>query len=133
MEGDFRHTQSFEASDPPHARYSIDFDWRISDPLFQSSFLSRCSVVPGLAMCRATVMSLHRICSEELPPAVHWRGGGAPPLCDIPLCCCFFTGPWTVTHSSLCMLRRVAAFCQPLPPPPPPPLGRPAYAWPLSP
>ena len=36
-----------------------------------------------------------------------------PPLCDIPLGCCFFTGPWTVTRSSLRMLRRVAAFCQP--------------------
>ena len=31
-------------------------------------------------------------------------------LCDIP--CCFLTGPWTVTRSSLRMLRRVAAFCQ---------------------
>ena len=25
---------------------------------------------------------------------------------------CFFTGPWTVTRSSLRMLRRVAAFCR---------------------
>ena len=30
--------------------------------------------------------------------------------------CCFFMGPWTVTHSSLRMLRRVAAFCRPLRP-----------------
>ena len=37
-----------------------------------------------------------------------------PPLCDIPSGCCFFTGPWTVTRSSLRMLRRVAAFCRPL-------------------
>ena len=65
------------------------------------------------------------------------------PLCDIPSGCCSFTGPWTVTRSSLRMLRRVAAFCRPLrpvlllvsfprsripvvgvlpPPPPPPPL-----------
>ena len=29
-----------------------------------------------------------------------------PPLCDIPSGCCFFTGPWTVTVSSLRMLRR---------------------------
>ena len=36
------------------------------------------------------------------------------PLCDI-------TGPWTVTRSSLRMLRRVAAFCRPLRPVPPPP------------
>ena len=28
------------------------------------------------------------------------------PLCDIPSGCCFFTGPWTVTRSSLRMLRR---------------------------
>ena len=38
------------------------------------------------------------------------------PLCDIPSSCCFFTGPWTVTRSSLRMLRRVAAFCRPLRP-----------------
>ena len=34
--------------------------------------------------------------------------------CDIPSGCCFFTGPWTVTRSSLRMLHRVAAFCRPL-------------------
>ena len=39
-----------------------------------------------------------------------------PPLCDIPLGCCFFTGPWTVTRSSLRMLHRVTAFCRPLRP-----------------
>ena len=39
-----------------------------------------------------------------------------PPLCDIPSGCCSFTGPWTVTRSSLRMLRRVATFCQPLRP-----------------
>ena len=38
----------------------------------------------------------------------------SPPLCDIPSGCCFFTGPWTVTRSSLRMLRRVATFCRPL-------------------
>ena len=38
------------------------------------------------------------------------------PLCDSPSGCCFFTGPWTVTRSSLRMLRRVAAFCRPLQP-----------------
>ena len=32
-------------------------------------------------------------------------GGGGYPLCDIPSGCCFFTGPWTVTRSSLRMLR----------------------------
>ena len=40
----------------------------------------------------------------------------APPLCDIPSGCCSFTGPWTVTRSSLRMLRRVATFCRPLRP-----------------
>ena len=39
-----------------------------------------------------------------------------PPLCDIPSGCCSFMGPWTVTRSSLRMLRRVAAFCRPLRP-----------------
>ena len=39
-----------------------------------------------------------------------------PPPCDIPSGCCFFTGPWTATRSSLRMLRRVAAFCRPLRP-----------------
>ena len=38
------------------------------------------------------------------------------PLCDILLLCCSFTGHWTVTRSSLRMLRRGAAFCQPLRP-----------------
>ena len=59
------------------------------------------------------------------------RGGGSP-LCDIPSGRCFFTGPWTVTRSSLRMLRRVAVFCRPLRYPSPPP-GRPAYAPPPSP
>ena len=48
-----------------------------------------------------------------------WHGGPVPPLaplCDIPSGCCSFTGPWTVTRSSLRMLRRVAAFCRPLRP-----------------
>ena len=49
-----------------------------------------------------------------------WMGGSrrgwmGAPLCDIPSGC-FFTGPWTVTRSSLRMLRRVAAFCRPLQP-----------------
>ena len=52
--------------------------------------------------------------------------GNRDPLCDIPSGCCSFTGPWTVTRSSLRMLRRVAAFCcppvaAPAPPPRPPP------------
>ena len=50
---------------------------------------------------------------------VPWAGGWAVqlhPMCDIPSGCCSFTGPWTVTRSSLRMLRRVAAFCRPLRP-----------------
>ena len=43
-------------------------------------------------------------------------GGVLAPLCDIPSGCCSFPGPWTVTRSSLRMLRRVAAFCRPLQP-----------------
>ena len=39
-----------------------------------------------------------------------------PLLCDIPSSCCFFTGPWTVTRSSLHMLRWIAAFCRPVRP-----------------
>ena len=43
-----------------------------------------------------------------------WRPSLLVPLCDIPSGCCFFTRSSTVTRSSLCMLRRVAAFCRPL-------------------
>ena len=46
----------------------------------------------------------------------HGKRGLALPLCDVPLGCCFFIGPWTVTRSSLRVLRRVAAFCRPLRP-----------------
>ena len=51
-------------------------------------------------------------------PAHPWHTAPPPPppLCDIPSGCCSFTGPWTVTRSSLRMLRRVAAFCRPLRP-----------------
>ena len=38
------------------------------------------------------------------------------PLCDTASGCCSFTGPWTVTRSSLRMLRWVGAFCRPLRP-----------------
>ena len=46
----------------------------------------------------------------------HCSGSARTPLCNIPSGCCFFTGPWTVTRSSLRMLRWVAAFCRPLRP-----------------
>ena len=44
------------------------------------------------------------------PPPPPLCGLALPPLCDIPSGCCSFTGPWTVTRSSLRMLRWVAAF-----------------------
>ena len=50
----------------------------------------------------------------EIPPRKVSRAEHPP--CDIPSGCCSFTGPWTVTRSSLRMLRRVAAFCRPLRP-----------------
>ena len=59
------------------------------------------------------------------PSSIEGGGGGQgsfygglppPPPCDSPSGCCSFTGPWTVTRSSLRMLRRVAAFCRPLRP-----------------
>ena len=90
----------------------------------------------------ATMTVLMRITSCNTPHVTHPRatiwGGGAEglgantytspsmhhsqklcqtiPLCDIPSGCCSFTGPWTVTRSSLRMLRRVATFCRPLRP-----------------
>ena len=50
------------------------------------------------------------------PPPPPSAGVHVTPLCDILSGCCSFTGPWTVTRSSLRMLRRVAAFCRPLRP-----------------
>ena len=41
---------------------------------------------------------------------------GIRPLWNIPSGCGFFAEPWTVTRSSLCVLRQVAAFCRPLRP-----------------
>ena len=59
--------------------------------------------------------------AAEPATALPGDGPGEPepepePMCDIPSGCCSFTGPWTVTRSSLRMLRRVAAFCRPLRP-----------------
>ena len=51
----------------------------------------------------------------QLQTAIH-PGIMPTPLCDIPSGCCSFTGPWTVTRSSLRMLCRVAAFWRPLRP-----------------
>ena len=73
-------------------------------------------VCPGSILCAERVRA-HR--HQRLGgPALGGGGGGRThaPLCNIPSGCCFFTGPWTVTRSSLPMLRRVAAFCGPLRP-----------------
>ena len=59
-----------------------------------------------LSECEWNVCPTAHSCSI-LPP---------PPLCDIPLGRCLFTRPWTVTRSSLRMLRRVTVFCRPLQP-----------------
>ena len=45
-----------------------------------------------------------------------WGNPPPPPPCDILFGFFSFTGPWTVTGSSLRMLRRVAALCWPLRP-----------------
>ena len=60
--------------------------------------------------CKSDLLSLGQGgigTGERYPP---------PPPCDIPSGCCSFTGPWTVTRSSLRMLRWVAVFCRPLRP-----------------
>ena len=67
-------------------------------------------VVPGWPPCCAHVLG------ESYTTEVVFVALRTPPLCDIPSGCCSFTGPWTVTRSSLRMLRRVAVFCRPLRP-----------------
>ena len=52
----------------------------------------------------------------HIAPEAQCQAPTPPPPCNSPSGCCFFTGPWTVARSSLRMLRRVAAFCRPLPP-----------------
>ena len=81
-----------------------------------SSFNEFCSGVPGGMAGPWGLVEVKRG-----PQAQRAGGQGQweppippPPLCDIPLGCGFFTGPWTVTRSPLRMLRRVAAFCRPL-------------------
>ena len=75
----------------------------------------------GARRCRGAghrrVQSSDRAAARSKPPPCPpkpWPH--ANPLCDIPSGCCSFTGPWTVTRSSLRMLRRVATFCRPLRP-----------------
>ena len=61
---------------------------------------------------RLVVVSLRALDSHLFFPPHVASGCCLPPLCDIPSGCCFFTGPETVTRSSLRMLRRVVAFCR---------------------
>ena len=67
-----------------------------------------------LLLCPALFFPCHFL-TNKLSHRFSWPcRSSLPPLCDIPSGCCFFTGPWTVTLSSLRMLRRVAAFRRPL-------------------
>ena len=63
-------------------------------------------------------LNQHRVSCPIPPPSWALKSSAPPPPppCDMPSGCCSFTGPWTVTRSSLRMLRRVAAFCRPLRP-----------------
>ena len=72
-------------------------------------------LIPYVGVCHANDPKKR----QPVPDLTTSHRGNSPspnPLCDIPSGCCFFTGPWTVTHSSLCVLRRVAAFYRPLRP-----------------
>ena len=71
-------------------------------------FFGGCSVGPGLLL-KDPGGGGGAVWGPGQPRPTH-------PLCDIPSGCCSFTGPWTVTRSSLRMLRRVATFCRPLRP-----------------
>ena len=92
----------------------------------ECSALTECRIAFPFRLLGNTKAEKRRIALSTYPDG-HCRGiqrgglrlvcvGGTAPLCDIPSCCCSFTGPWTVTRSSLRMLRRVAAFCRPLRP-----------------
>ena len=92
----------------------------------RGKLFSDMSLAPLAAVERQRRDSMQVHCTEVLrtnPWLNHASSGtedplpqSPPPPCDIPSGCCFFTGPWTVTRSSLRMLRRVAAFCRPLRP-----------------
>ena len=64
---------------------------------------------------RTAVVMAQRFAMPHVSPVRPCPEARRPP-CDIPSRCCSFTGPWTVTRSSLRMLRRVAVFCRPLRP-----------------
>ena len=90
----FRDTNFFLASEPPTHPPSHPWGGR------------------GFSLSHGRLDGVGRGCLAKICPALQHP----PPLCDIPSSCCSFTGPWTVTRSSLRMLRRVAAFCRPLRP-----------------
>ena len=87
---------------PAVALSSCDTPRRLGTPAQRSRLMRRCTA--------------QRRSSPKGGRAPRVGTGRYPPLCDIPSGCCSFTGPWTVTRSSLRMLRRVAAFCRPLRP-----------------
>ena len=72
-------------------------------------------IVRHASAATAATHQTHDITSHVCP---HRSTGPSltPPLCDILSGYCSFTGPWTVTRSSLRMLRQVATFCRPLRP-----------------
>ena len=61
-------------------------------------------------------VNCHAMPQDKVVPVPCNQREWSTPLCDIPSGCCSFMGPWTVTRSSLRMLRRVATFCRPLRP-----------------
>ena len=69
------------------------------------------AVIGNAPLCSEGVQDAEAFCRTSSNAMPH-----IGPLCDIPSGCCSFTRPWTVTRSSLRMLRRVAAFCRPLRP-----------------
>ena len=81
---------------------------------------ARTSWFPCVLLCvllgLVSLPCVGRLCAQLLCCLRFSQFRPPPPLCDIPSGCCFFTGPWTVTRSSLRMLCRVAAFCRPLRP-----------------
>ena len=102
-------------NDPPEC--ADHFEACIIEGDFLEKILPGESVFEFLDQPLWTGLSQKPLC--QTPPPRSFRGlndSPPPPPCDIPLGRCSFTGPWTVTRSSLRMLRRVAAFCRPLRP-----------------
>ena len=75
-----------------------------------------CGGVPGPLHSCEGLGRAHGSPAGEGADAAALQKPPSPPACDIPSGRCSFTGPWTVTRSALRVLRRGAAFCQPLRP-----------------